>query len=140
MTRRRRECLECGKRYTTHERLEDLPLRVVKKNGQRTPFSRDKLLAGVMKALEKRPVSVQEAEALVDATESEVLDRPAREVPASEIGEIVMRRLRDLDGVAYVRFASVYREFKEVDEFVKEIKSFSAKGGRHGKARVRTKT
>jgi len=136
VTRRRRECLDCGRRYTTHERLEDLPLRIIKKNGQRAPFAREKLLSGIMKALEKRPVSMQQAESLVDAVESEVLEKPTREVSSSEVGEIGMRRLRDLDEVAYVRFASVYREFKEVDEFVREIRSISAKGGKHGRTRV----
>ncbi len=131
VTRRRRQCLECNRRYTTHERLEDLPLRVVKKNGRRTPFNREKLLAGVMRALEKRPVSMQQAEDLVDSVEIEILDRPEREVTSSEIGEILMRKLRALDPVAYVRFASVYREFKEVGEFVKEIRSISTKGGKN---------
>lgn len=133
VTRRRRECLACGKRYTTHERLEELPLRVIKKNGTRVPFSREKLLGGVMKALEKRPVSMQQAEDLVDAVESELLERPDREVATRVIGEILMRRLRNLDPVAYVRFASVYREFKEVDEFVREIREIAGKGGKHGK-------
>lgn len=134
--RRRRECLECGRRFTTHERLEDLPLRVVKKNGVRVSFDRNKLLSGVLKALEKRPVSRERAEELVDAIESEALERFEREIPTREVGEIVMRRLRDVDEVAYVRFASVYREFKAVDEFLAEIKNISGQGGRDGQSQA----
>jgi transcriptional repressor NrdR len=130
--RRRRQCLACGKRYTTHERLEEMPLRVVKKDGQREPFERTKIVSGVMKALEKRPVSLDKVELLVDAVETEVLAMNAREVGVREIGEIVMRRLRELDEVAYVRFASVYREFKAVDEFLREIRTISEPGGKHG--------
>jgi transcriptional repressor NrdR len=130
--RRRRECLVCKRRFTTHERLEELPLRVVKKNGQRVPFDREKIVAGVMKSLEKRPVSIQQAQEMVDRIESEILERPEREIASAEIGELVMRHLRELDDVAYVRFASVYREFKAVDEFLKEIHSIS-QGGKHGR-------
>jgi len=130
--RRRRECLACKRRFTTHEKVEDLPLRVVKKNGQRVPFDREKIVSGVMKSLEKRPVSIQQAQEMVDQIESEVLERPEREIPSAEIGDMVMIRLRELDEVAYVRFASVYREFKAVDEFLREIDSIS-QGGRHGK-------
>lgn len=139
--RRRRECLACNRRYTTHERLEDLPLRVIKKNGQRVPFSRENIRAGVSRALEKRPVSLQQIEALVDAVESEVLERAEREILTEEIGEILMRRLREVDKVAYVRFASVYRDFKAVDEFVHEVETMSTaeQGNRRksGRRRVR---
>ena len=134
VTRRRRECLVCGRRYTTHERLEDLPLRVIKKDGERVPFDREKLVSGVNKALEKRPVSLQQVQDLVDKIESEILESAEREVTSQEIGEMLMRHLRDLDEVAYVRFASVYREFKAVDEFVEEVKTISG-GGKRGKRR-----
>jgi len=120
--RRRREC-QCGRRFTTHERLEELPLRVVKKNGQRQPFLREKVLAGVQRAIEKRPIPVERAEALVDDVERELLDRGEREVPSRTIGELVAAKMRSLDDVAYVRFASVYREFQAVDEFVKEVQT-----------------
>ena len=120
--RRRRVCL-CGRRFTTHERLEELPLRVVKKSGQRQPFRREKVLAGVQRAIEKRPVPPERAEALVDEVERELLDRGEREVPSRVIGELVVTKMRSLDDVAYVRFASVYREFQAVDEFVKEIQT-----------------
>ena len=120
--RRRREC-HCGRRFTTHERLEELPLRVVKKNGQRQPFRREKVLAGVQRAIEKRAIPAERAEALVDEVERELLDRGEREVPSRAIGELVVAKMRALDDVAYVRFASVYREFQAVDEFVKEIQT-----------------
>lgn len=119
--RRRRECLECGRRFTTHERVEEIPLRVVKKSGEREPFSRENILKGVIRALEKRPVSMDQIDHLVDEIEREILDGNEREVPVNLIGELVMEKLRGLDAVAYVRFASVYREFKAVDEFVREI-------------------
>lgn len=132
--RRRRQCMNCNRRYTTHERLEEVPLRVIKKNGQRVPFNREKILSGVIKALEKRPVSITRMQEMVDAVESEVLETFEREVESHEIGEIVMRGLRELDEVAYVRFASVYREFKAIDEFVEEIRTIAGQGGNHGKA------
>lgn len=121
--RRRRECLDCGKRYTTHERLEELPIRVIKKSGQRQSFNRDKILAGVMRALEKRPVSVEKADALVTRVERTALDRTDREITTREIGELVMAELRATDEVAYVRFASVYQEFQAMNEFINVIKS-----------------
>jgi transcriptional repressor NrdR len=121
VVRRRRECLECGKRFTTHERLEELPLRIVKKTGERVPYNRDKILAGVMSAMEKRPVPFDQIQHMVDEVEQTLLDRGEREVESHLIGEMLMARLRELDEVAYVRFASVYREFKAVDEFVREI-------------------
>lgn len=123
-TRRRRECIACGRRYTTHERLEDMPLRVIKKNNQRVPFNRDKILSGVQLALQKRPVSAEQAEQMVDSIEREILESHEREISTREIGELVMKYLRDTDKVAYVRFASVYRDFKEIGEFLKEIDSF----------------
>lgn len=128
VTRRRRECLECGRRYTTHERLEEMPLRVIKKNNQRVPFDRGKILGGILRSVEKRPVSQETAEALVDQIESEILEHFEREVTTTEIGEMVMRKLRDVDTVAYIRFASVYREFKEVGEFLREIDTIAKRG------------
>lgn len=121
MIRRRRECLKCEHRFTTYEEIEHQELVVVKRDGRREPFSRDKLFAGMQRACEKRPVS---QEAITDAATqiiTELDERFDREVPAKEIGERVMRELRRLDAVAYVRFASIYREFAEVGEFVEEI-------------------
>ena len=127
IVRRRRECVACGFRYTTHERLEELPLRVLKKNGQRQAFNREKVLAGVMRALEKRPVAPEAAEAMVEAIERDLLHRGVREIPTRDVGALVMEALRSLDEVAYVRFASVYREFQAVEEFVREIQDIRAR-------------
>ena len=126
--RRRRECLECGKRFTTHERLEEMPVRVIKKNGRREPFDRSKILSGVMRAVEKRSISVEETEKLVDSIEREVLDQADREISTRDIGELVMARLRAVDEVAYVRFASVYREYRALEEFIKEIRTINPAG------------
>lgn len=128
VTRRRRECIECGKRYTTHERLEYSPLKVIKKNGTREPFNRDKILAGISRALRKRPVGTEQIENIVDAIEREISERNEREVRSGEIGETIMKYLRATDKVAYVRFASVYREFEEVGEFINEIKTMEQGG------------
>lgn len=119
--RRRRECLGCGRRFTTYERVEILPLVVVKKNGQREVFNRDKLLTGIIKSCEKRPVEVAQIEQMVQEIEKELYNTMEREVPSRVIGELVMERLRLLDEVAYVRFASVYREFKDVQSFMQEL-------------------
>ncbi|MBI4342914.1 MAG: transcriptional repressor NrdR [Candidatus Omnitrophica bacterium] len=124
--RRRRECLRCGKRYTTYEHVEEQPLMVIKKDGRREPFDRHKLLAGLVKACEKRPVSMDDLERLVDELERELSQHFEREAPSREIGERVMRRLHALDPVAYVRFASVYREFKDVEQFMRELKDLLA--------------
>ena len=121
VVRRRRECLACGRRYTTYERVEDSPLRVVKKDGSRVPFDREKILSGLRKACEKRPVSAEQIEETVRSIEDEINRNYDREVPSSAIGEMVMDRLKKLDSVAYVRFASVYRDFKAPDDFVKAI-------------------
>ncbi|KAA0218103.1 transcriptional repressor NrdR [bacterium] len=121
VVRRRRECLACGRRYTTYERVEDSPLRVVKKDGSRVPFEREKILAGLRKACEKRPVSSQQIDDTVRSIEDEINRNYDREVPSSAIGEMVMDRLKKLDSVAYVRFASVYRDFKDPEDFVKVI-------------------
>jgi transcriptional repressor NrdR len=120
--RRRRECLECRKRFTTYERVEELAPLVVKKDGRREPFDREKLLAGLQKAVEKRPVSMDQLEALVAEVEVRLQERGENEVPSSAIGEEVMRKLRALDQVAYVRFASVYRSFRDIEEFMDELK------------------
>jgi len=120
--RRRRECSNCGRRFTTYERIETMPLRVVKKDGTRVEFDRTKILSGIMKACEKRPVSVKQIEDTVTEIEAEVYNMFDKEVSAQHIGQLVMKRLRELDQVAYIRFASVYREFKDVSEFVDEVK------------------
>src|SRR3989338_713375 len=119
--RRRRECLKCGKRFTTYEHDEEQALMVIKKDGRREPFDRHKLLTGLMKACEKRPVGIDQLEQIVDEVERELSQQFEHEVPSREIGERVMRRLHDLDPVAYVRFASVYREFKDAEQFVGEL-------------------
>ncbi len=124
--RRRRECLGCGKRFTTYEQIEEQSLMVIKKDGRREPFDRHKLLAGLVKACEKRPVSMDQLEGLVDELERELSQEFEREVSSREIGERVMRRLHVLDPVAYVRFASVYREFKDVEQFMRELKDLLA--------------
>ncbi|MEJ2076967.1 MAG: transcriptional regulator NrdR [Acidobacteriota bacterium] len=119
--RRRRECLRCGRRFTTYEQIEEIPYMVVKRGGQRERFDRSKLLRGIMKACEKRPVSSKQLEEIVDDIERQLQDSASRELTSVEIGEIVMERLRRLDKVAYVRFASVYLDFKSVQEFMTEI-------------------
>lgn len=131
--RRRRECLACGRRYTTYERIEESPIRVVKKDGSREPFDRRKILMGLMKACEKRPVSMDILEDIVTRIEHLVTDQFEREVPSKFIGRRVMRELRKADQVAYVRFASVYRDFKDVTEFMDEIQPMLKGGGRGAK-------
>jgi transcriptional repressor NrdR len=120
--RRRRECLACGKRFTSYERIDQIPHMVVKKDGRRERFDREKVMAGLMKACEKRPVSVKALETIADRVEALVQESPDREVPTTEVGEFLMNSLRDLDKVAFVRFASVYREFKDVDQFMATLK------------------
>jgi transcriptional repressor NrdR len=120
--RRRRECLACGKRFTSYERIDQIPHLVVKKDGRRERFDREKVLAGLLKACEKRPVSMKSLESVVDRVEAMVHESPDREVPADQIGEFLMERLRELDKVAFVRFASVYRDFKDVDQFMATLK------------------
>jgi transcriptional repressor NrdR len=120
--RRRRECLQCGRRFTSYERVEEIPYFVIKKDGRREPFERQKLLAGLHRACEKRPVSAKALQAIADEIEQMVSDSADREVESSRIGERVMDRLRDLDKVAYVRFASVYRQFEDVQEFMAELR------------------
>lgn len=125
--RRRRECLECGRRFTSYERIEEIPYLVVKKDGRREAFDRSKLRAGIHRACEKRPVSAKALDALVEEIEQLVADSADREVPSSRIGERVMERLRELDKVAYVRFASVYREFEDVREFMAELQNLEGR-------------
>jgi len=120
--RRRRECLKCERRFTSYERIDEIPYMVIKKDGRREPFNRDKVMAGLLRACEKRPVSTAKLEAIVNAIESYVQASPERERPTAKIGEMIMRRLKDLDKVAYVRFASVYLEFQDVSEFMNELK------------------
>lgn len=122
VTRRRRECISCEKRFTTYERVEETMPLVVKKDGVREPFDRGKILIGIKKACEKRPVSVDDIEAAVNDLESLFMESNRKEVPSTDIGEAVMEALRALDEVAYVRFASVYREFRDINEFMSEMK------------------
>lgn len=121
--RRRRECLSCEKRFTTYEKIEEIPYMVVKKDGKRQAFDGQKLLRGLLKASEKRPVPVAKLEEIVDEIESKLHEIPEKEMNASKIGKFVMKKLKTLDKVAYVRFASVYREFKDVLEFKEELES-----------------
>ena len=121
--RRRRVCDECGKRFTTYEKIETIPLIIIKKDNNREAYDRAKIEAGVLRACHKRPVSAQQITTLVDEVENEIFNREEREIPSGNIGELVMNKLKDLDAVAYVRFASVYREFKDVNTFMDELKS-----------------
>lgn len=120
--RRRRECLECGRRFTSYERIDEIPYMVIKKDGSRERFERQKLIAGLLKACEKRPVSVAALEAVADRIETTLQERAEREMSTAEIGEAVMHELKRLDKVAYVRFASVYRHFRDIGEFMSELK------------------
>ena len=121
--RRRRECLACGRRFTSYEQIEDIPYMVVKHDGSREEWSRKKLLSGLLKACEKRPIPTRKLEAIVDQAESILHDREEREISTQEIGACVMERLKELDQVAYVRFASVYRRFEDLDAFMDVVKS-----------------
>ena len=120
--RRRRECLKCERRFTTYERVDEIPYMIVKKDGRRERFDRGKVQAGLLRACEKRPVSGSQIEEIVNAVELRVIESADREIPSTQIGEILMIRLRELDKVAYVRFASVYLDFKDVKEFMDELK------------------
>jgi transcriptional repressor NrdR len=123
--RRRRECLHCTERFTTYERREEMPLMVVKKGGAVEPFDRGKLLRGLMVASAKRNVSVEQVEALIDSVESDLRNSFRYEVESRQVGDMILRRLKDVDKVAYVRFASVYKEFQDLDEFTSELKDLS---------------
>ena len=120
--RRRRECLDCGRRFTSYERIDEIPYMVVKKDGNRERFERQKVVAGMLKACEKRPVRVAELEAVADRVEAALQDRPEKEISTEEVGTFVMQELKRLDKVAYVRFASVYRHFRDIGEFMTELK------------------
>jgi transcriptional repressor NrdR len=120
--RRRRECLECGKRFTSYERIDEIPYMVVKKDGTRERFERQKLVSGLLKACEKRPVSVAALETIADRVESTLQERSEKEMATEDIGAFVMEELKKLDKVAYVRFASVYRHFRDIGEFMSELK------------------
>lgn len=120
--RRRRVCDECGKRFTTYEKVETIPLIIIKKDENRETYDRTKIEAGILRACHKRPVSAAQITQLVDAVETEIVNREEREISSNVIGELIMNKLKDLDPVAYVRFASVYREFKDVNTFMDELK------------------
>jgi transcriptional repressor NrdR len=120
--RRRRECLQCLRRFTTYERIDEIPYMVVKKDGRREKFDRQKVLSGLLRACEKRPISMTKLAALVDEVEGKLADKTEREISTTEIGELLMQRLMALDKIAYVRFASVYRDFQDVEAFLSELK------------------
>lgn len=120
--RRRRECISCGKRFTTYEKFEEIPIMVVKKDGNRQSYNRNKLLNGIIKSCEKRPVSISDIERIVDDIEKKLSNSLEKEVTSIEIGEMVMSKLKDVDEVSYVRFASVYRQFKDLNTFMEELK------------------
>lgn len=128
--RRRRECLACQKRFTTYERIEEIPFMVVKKDGRRERFDRQKVLNGLLKACEKRPVPIPILAEIVDQIEAEMMNEPERELSSTTIGEILMARLKELDKIAYVRFASVYRDFQDEDAFFNEIRRLIKDKGR----------
>lgn len=119
--RRRRECVDCGRRFTTYERLDEVPFMVVKKDGRREAFARSKILNGILRACEKRPIATDKIEEIVDRIEKEVRKSGDREISSELIGELVMQHLKDIDEVAYVRFASVYRQFKDINRFIQEL-------------------
>jgi transcriptional repressor NrdR len=121
--RRRRECLHCCRRFTTYERIEEIPLMIIKKDGRREEFNRDKIRSGITRACEKRNVSMNSIEEFLDELEQELRETGKKEIPSSVVGEQVMARLHELDEIAYVRFASVYREFKDVNDFMQELKT-----------------
>jgi transcriptional repressor NrdR len=132
--RRRRECERCSKRFTTYERIDEIPYMVVKKDGRREKFDRQKVLSGLLHACEKRKVSASQLQQIVDEIEGFVVDSPERERSTSEVGELIMERLKAIDTVAYIRFASVYRDFKDVREFKEELEEL-LKGNKEGKRR-----
>jgi len=125
--RRRRECLKCERRFTTYERSDEIPYMVVKRDGRREKFDRQKVLEGLLKACEKRPIPMAKLAEIVDAVDSKLADNPEREISTTEIGELLMNRLRALDKIAYVRFASVYRDFQDIEAFLDELKDLLQK-------------
>jgi transcriptional repressor NrdR len=126
--RRRRECLKCERRFTSYERIDEIPYMVIKKDGRREPFDRNKVMAGLLKACEKRPVPTSKLDGIVNAVEKFVQDSRERERPTQKIGELIMKKLKDIDKVAYVRFASVYMEFSDIAEFMNELRSLVRSG------------
>jgi len=127
--RRRRECLKCDRRFTTYERSDEIPYMVIKRDGRREKFDRQKILEGLLKACEKRPVAMAKLAEVVDEVESKLADSPEREMSTTAIGELLMKRLRSLDKIAYVRFASVYRDFQDVEAFLTELKDLLQRRG-----------
>ncbi len=127
--RRRRECIVCGRRFTTYERVEEIPIMLVKKDGRREVFTREKVRSGIQRACEKRKISMDVIEDFLDELERDLRETGEKEIPSSMIGEKVMSRLHEIDDIAYVRFASVYREFKDVNDFVSELKNLLIKNG-----------
>ena len=125
--RRRRECISCGRRFTTYEQIEETPMTVKKKSGGIDVFDRNKILKGLIKSCEKRPVSLESMEALVDDIEATLQSKMVKQITSEEIGEMILERLKDLDEVAYVRFASVYRRFQDIDSFLKELEELKAR-------------
>jgi len=121
LIRRRRECLKCARRFTTYERIDEIPYMVIKKDGRREKFDRQKVLSGLLKASEKRPISMSKLAGIIDDVESKLAETPDRELSTTEIGELLMESLRALDKIAYVRFASVYRDFQDVEAFLNEV-------------------
>ncbi len=130
VTRRRRECLKCSKRFTTYEHIEMAGLMVVKKDGKREPFDRNKLRLGVIKACEKRPISIERIDALISEIEAEIMNLEKTEIKSSTVGELVMKKLKKVDKVAYIRFASVYRDFADLTSFKKEVEKLLEKKGK----------
>lgn len=121
LIRRRRECISCGRRFTTYERIDEIPWMVIKKDGRREKFDRQKVLSGLMKACEKRPIGMSDIAAMIDDVESRLAETADREMSTTDVGELLMNRLRTLDKIAYVRFASVYRDFQDVEAFLAEV-------------------
>ena len=130
--RRRRECLDCSRRFTTYEHIEEIPIMIIKKDGRREVFNREKVRSGIKKACEKRNISMNAIEEFIDDLERDLREMGEKELPASVVGEKTMLKLHELDDVAYVRFASVYREFKDVNDFVDELKSLLSHNGKTG--------
>ena len=133
--RRRRECLSCNRRFTSYEKIDEIPYMVVKKDGRRELFDRNKILSGLLRACEKRPISTAQLEKIVDDVEKQVQDTAERELATTEIGKIIMQKLKELDKVAYVRFASVYLEFEDVSEFMSELKFLVKARDKKGKSK-----
>jgi len=131
-TRRRRECLKCSKRFTTYERLEEVPLTVIKKDGRRQEFDRNKIKAGILRACEKRPITTEQIERVVDEIEQHLRNKYTADVPSRAIGEVIMARLKSLDKVAYIRFASVYRNFTDLGSFEKELNALKTEKPKTG--------